>query len=246
MFMNSIKATLCVTACGLCWIASAAAQAPTPTNGSATNPAAASTPHQGDVTGNATANGQEVSAPTNGNDTNPSAAASPHHQSVTGNSANPAHNGAPISPQDFITKASQDGMTEVKLAELASQKSQNQSVRQFAASMQKDHSAANTELKGLAKQEQLPVPEELDSRHQSEVTALSSKSGTDFDEAYAATMVKAHKQAIALFKSAAHCSDPNIASFADKTLPTLETHQRMADDLAHQTRVAAADHSAQG
>lgn len=232
--MNSIR-TLCLTACGVCWMAAAAAQAPAPTNGSATNPGAASTEDQRGILRNG--NGEQATAPTDGNETSPSAASSPHQRNVTGG----GRTGSKMSAQRFVSKASQDGMTEVKLAELASQKSQNDSVKQFASHMASDHSTANSELESVAKQENIAVADKLDAKHQAQVTSLSKKSGAAFDKAYAAAMVKAHKQAVALFKSGTHSSDQNIASFANKTLPTLESHERMADDLASQMRVASAD-----
>lgn len=235
--MNSIRTSVLLTAaCGLCWIASASAQAPAPTNGSATGPGAASTEDQRGVLRNGTSNGEQAPAPTNGGASAPDAASSPHQHAVTGGMTK----GGAMSARNFISKASQDGMTEVKLAELASQKSQNASVKQFASHMATDHSTANSELESVAKQANVPVSDKLDAKHQAEVTALSKKSGAAFDKAYTAAMVKAHKQAVALFKKGAQSSDQNVASFANKTLPTLESHQRMADDLASQMRVASA------
>ncbi len=220
--MNSLRSALW-TACGLCWVAVAAAQAPAPTNNGA---------GQGATT-------TEETPPTNGAATSPSAASSPHQHEVTGGTGRAMRKG--MSPNSFVAKAAQDGMTEVKLAELASQKSQNQAITQFASHMQSDHSQANSELENIAKQDNITVPDKLDAKHQAEVDSLSGKSGADFDKAYAAAMVKAHKQAVALFKSATHSSDQNIASFANKTLPTLQSHERMAKDLASQLRVASAD-----
>ncbi len=219
--MNSIRSTAVLTACGLCWLAVAAAQSPAPTNGTTATPGATEAP-----------------APTTGNATDPSAASSPHQHEVTGGTGKAM--GKATSAKSFVTKAAQDGMTEVKLAELASQKSQNDAIKQFASHMQSDHSTANSELESIAKQENIPVPDKLDAKHQGEVDSLSKKSGAAFDKAYAAAMVKAHKQAVALFKSGSHSSDQNIASFANKTLPTLESHERMANDLASQLRVASA------
>ena len=240
--MSSIKTTVALAACGLFWIASAAAQAPAPGNGSAANPGAAATQHQQGALRNGPSSGEQAPAPTNGSDTSPSAASSPHQQDVTGGSAKAMRKGK-ASPQSFVTQASQDGMTEVKLAELASQKSQNDAVKQFASHMASDHSSANSELESLAKQENLHVSDKLDAKHEAEVSSLSKKSGAAFDKAYAAAMVKAHKQAVALFKAGSRSSNQNIASFANKTLPTLQSHERMADDLASQMRVASASGS---
>jgi putative membrane protein len=151
--------------------------------------------------------------------------------------------GGKVSAESFIQKAGQDGMAEVKLAEVAMQKSQNEAVHKFASNMEKDHGKANSELQSLASQKQISVASNLDSKHESEVTELSGKSGDAFDKAYAEHMVKAHKQAIALFKSAAASQDPEVAAFSKQTLPTLQEHQRMADKLASEVKVASADSS---
>ena len=144
------------------------------------------------------------------------------------------------SPETFIKKASQDGMTEVKLASIAQQNTQSEDVRKFAEQMQADHGKANSELQSIATSKHVTVPESLDAEHQAMVRELSGKKGADFDAAYASHMVTAHKKAVALFKSAAHSQDRDISGFAAKTLPTLEHHKGMADDLASKRKLAAA------
>ncbi len=64
--------------------------------------------------------------------------------------------------------------------------------------------------------------------------ALSSKNGKDFDQAYAEHMNMDHSKAIALFESAAGSSDPDLAQFAKKTLPTLKEHKALAQKLPGQ------------
>jgi putative membrane protein len=147
---------------------------------------------------------------------------------------------ADTSPETFIKKASQDGMTEVKLASIAQQNTQSEDVRKFAEQMQADHGKANSELQSIATSKHVTVPESLDAEHQAMVRELSGKKGADFDAAYASHMVTAHKKAVALFKSAAHSQDRDISGFAAKTLPTLEHHKGMADDLASKRKLAAA------
>jgi putative membrane protein len=147
---------------------------------------------------------------------------------------------ADTSPETFIKKASQDGMTEVKLASIAQQNTQSEDVRKFAEQMQADHGKANSELQSIATSKHVTVPESLDAEHQAIVRELSGKKGADFDSAYASHMVTAHKKAVALFKSAAHSQDRDISGFAAKTLPTLEHHKGMADDLASKRKLAAA------
>jgi len=77
------------------------------------------------------------------------------------------------------------------------------------------------------------------------VTMLSAKSGAAFDKAYADHMAKDHSKAVALFESASKSSDPELAAFAQKTLPTLQEHKQLADNLRANTgtRTASADGS---
>ena len=131
-------------------------------------------------------------------------------------------------------------MTEVKVASLAQQKSQSQDVRQFAAQMQQDHGKANSELASIAASKHILVGNILDAEHQAMVTELSGKNGPVFDAAYASHMAMAHQQAVALFQSASHSRDSDIAKFASKTLPTLAHHKGMADELASKRKLTAA------
>ena len=139
--------------------------------------------------------------------------------------------GTPPDPKVFVTLASQDNMTEVQLGELAMQNTRNPNVHRFAQRMINDHGKANTELAGIAQQNNLIVAKELDPEHTALVQDLSSKNGPEFDAAYAKTMEDAHAKAISLFKRATKTSDPQLSQFARQTLPMLEEHKRMADKL---------------
>jgi putative membrane protein len=139
------------------------------------------------------------------------------------------------SPQEFITRAGMDGMTEVQLAQLATKQGQSNDVKQFAQQMMTDHGKANSELAAIAQRKNIQLPAALDSEHQNMVQMLSAKSGTAFDAAYAKEMLSAHDKAIALFTRASNSNDADIAAFAKKTLPTLQTHKQMAQKLAAKT-----------
>jgi putative membrane protein len=139
------------------------------------------------------------------------------------------------SAADFVTKATIAGKTEVILARIALKNSQADDVHTFAKQMIKDHSEANVQLASIAKSKNLPVPTHIDAKHRALVDSLRAQTGATFDAAYATQMVADHVEAVALFKvaAAAHM-DPDLAGFAQKTLPTLEQHKSMADALAAQ------------
>jgi putative membrane protein len=71
------------------------------------------------------------------------------------------------------------------------------------------------------------------------VDKMSAMSGAQFDAAYAKNMAEDHAKAISLFKEAGQGSDPALAGFANKTLPTLQEHKAMADKLVTSTASAA-------
>lgn len=235
-----MKSLSTLTAAALLATTSAAVGwAQTPTQ-SPSDPSAASSPHQRQATGSDTTE-QGVD-----NGADPGAASSPHQQAAMQNSMHAETDKAMTAgatPATFVKDAAQDGMAEVALAKVALDKSKNDEVKKFAQKMEEDHSQANDQLATIARAKGMSVPKQLDAKHQAMVKMLSAKSGTAFDKAYADHMAKDHTKAVALFQGASQSSDPELASFAKKTLPTLEEHKQMADNLRSSvgTRTASAD-----
>ncbi len=146
---------------------------------------------------------------------------------MTGVAANAA-----VSNQDhvFATEAAQGGMAEVQAAHMALRKSTNPSVDAFARRMIHDHGMANEKLATIAQAQGLTPPAHIDEMDQMMADHLSTLSGKAFDDAYIKGQVIAHKRTIALFKKeATEGSNPQLVSFARKTLPTLDDHLMMAD-----------------
>jgi putative membrane protein len=127
--------------------------------------------------------------------------------------------------QDFMLAAAQGGMTEVKLGELASQKGTRADVKEFGQMMVKDHTAINEDMKALAAQKSVILPDSLDAKHQGMVDKMSALTGSEFDDAYIAGMIKAHKQDAKAFKAeSAKTQDADIKSFLDKSIPIVDAH----------------------
>ena len=134
--------------------------------------------------------------------------------------------------QDFVTKAAQGGLAEVQSGRIATTKGVANDVKSFGQRMVSDHGKANDELKSIATKAGAAVPAEPSSDQRDVITKLGSESGADFDKAYAKAMVKDHKEDIELFrKEASSGQNPDLKAFAQKTLPTLEEHLRMAEAL---------------
>jgi len=62
---------------------------------------------------------------------------------------------------------------------------------------------------------------------------LQGLSDTEFDRAYASEMVNDHRNDVEKFQTASQTlTDPKLKNYAQDSLPTLQEHLRMANDLA--------------
>lgn len=149
--------------------------------------------------------------------------------------------------QTFVTKAAQGGMLEVQSSKLAVEKSKRDDVKSFAQKMVTDHSKANADLESLAQRIGATVPDKLDKQHQAEMEKLQKVDEGGFDQAYIGVQVSAHKDAVALFQNYAKSGDqPDLKQFAEKTLPTLQEHQKMAQDLMKQSATTGSSSGTSG
>ncbi len=101
--------------------------------------------------------------------------------------------------KEFMTKAAQDGMAEVKLATMAKDKAQNADVKKFAQKMIEDHTKANAELKELANKKNIALPADVNEDQKEMADELAKLSGKEFDEKYVEMMVDAHEKSVNLF-----------------------------------------------
>jgi len=132
----------------------------------------------------------------------------------------------------FAVDAANGGLAEVELGKLAQQKATNQQVKDFGAMMVNDHSKANAELKQLAADKKIALPDSIASDEKHTMKDLSDLQGADFDKAYVQTMVKDHEKDIKLFEeSAKKVKYPQMLAFIKKTLPVLHMHLQAAQKL---------------
>ena len=137
----------------------------------------------------------------------------------------------------FANKAAQGGMAEVKLGELAKEKASSQAVKDFGQKMIDDHTKANDELKQVAARDGITLPTSIDAKDQATYDRLSKLSGAEFDKAYMRDMVSDHRTDVNEFKrESERGTNPNLKSFAAKTLPTLEQHLNMAESTEAQVK----------
>jgi putative membrane protein len=135
--------------------------------------------------------------------------------------------------EDFIMEASASDVFEIESSKLALQKG-NDATKAFAQQMVADHEKTTAELKALivsGKVQGNPVTT-LTEDFKEEVDELAKLEGDEFSDEYIDDQVEAHEDAVDLFKRYAEGGEnADLKAWAAKTLPALEHHYKMAQDL---------------
>lgn len=145
--------------------------------------------------------------------------------------------GVPAKDNHFIQNAAQGGVAEVEMGKLAQQNGQSQDVKDFGKRMVDDHTKANDQLKQLASQKGVSIPDGPNAKDKSDIDRLSKLKADAFDKAYMKEMVSDHKKDVAEFQREANSGrDPDVKNWAGQTLPTLQDHLKMAQQYAGQNK----------
>ena len=137
------------------------------------------------------------------------------------------------SDREFVRQAAQGGLAEVELGQLATEKAASPEVKQFGQRMVGDHTKANDQLKQIAQQQGIAVPDKLDAKDAATKARLEKLSGKEFDRAYMHDMVTDHTKDVIEFKHEANSAeDSTVKNFAEQTVPTLEDHLKEAKSIA--------------
>jgi putative membrane protein len=137
----------------------------------------------------------------------------------------------------FVVCAADAGMYEVKLSELAQTNASSQAVKQFAQTMVGDHSKANAELKALASQKKISLPEKLSDKSQKSYDWFTKKQDVDFDKAYMKCMMNDHKRKVCEFeKEAKKGKDPEIQKWAAAKVPALKSHLETSKTVCQEVK----------
>jgi putative membrane protein len=131
----------------------------------------------------------------------------------------------------FAREAAIGGMSEVELGRLAADKGTDPMVKAFGQHMVDDHTRINDDLKAIAAQAGVQLPDSVGSKQKKIFDKLSALSGVAFDRAYIDDMVADHKEDISAFEKAARfAGDSPFKKFAADNLPTLKDHLKMAEE----------------
>ncbi len=129
---------------------------------------------------------------------------------------------------DAVTRAN---LMEIKAADIAQGKTKRDEVKDFAKSIEKDHTDVNKNLATLADRMTMKLPKDLGD-HQAFIDGLKAKTDADFDRTYVAATVASHKKCVSMFEDfSANTKNADLKAFADNTLPGLRTHLKNSEAL---------------
>jgi putative membrane protein len=139
-----------------------------------------------------------------------------------------------ISPTtaDFVREVAISDMTEIAAAKLGQERGNAQD-KTFADQMITDHTKTSEELKSMVPADaKAALPTAIDSSSQSKIGKLRNAKPDDFSSDFDTMQVSAHKDAVSLFERYAKGGeDPKLKEWAGKTLPALQHHLEMAQNL---------------
>jgi putative membrane protein len=132
-----------------------------------------------------------------------------------------------------IRDLAEANMAEVEAGKLAAQKAKSAEVKQFAQHMVDDHGKMLEEVKQLAQSKGVDLPKAPGAKHQATKKKLESAPADKFDQVYMSEMVKGHQETVKeVEKIAKEAKDPEVKQAAQKALPDIKEHLKMAQDTA--------------
>ena len=134
-------------------------------------------------------------------------------------------------PTVFVKGAALGLLTIVELAKLALSRSRESAVRAVAEQIRMSQIALLRELGGVAGRKRLDVPKELVFDDEQMLTAAPAESGAPFDVWFAVQTNAELLKALTLFETAGRMNDAELAAFARRTLPKLETDRARVTSL---------------
>jgi putative membrane protein len=116
---------------------------------------------------------------------------------------------------------------------MVGQKSTDPAVKDFANRMVTDHTQANQKLATIAEMNGVKLPSEASATERNQKSELEKLSGAQLNDAYLRDELQGHKETISAFESEIeHGQNQEAKSYAEQTLPTLQDHIRIAEDIA--------------
>lgn len=156
---------------------------------------------------------------------------------------NAADNSQIVRDRMFLRGAAESGIAVVKFSELAQERSSSEDVKSFAQSMVNDHAKLNIDIGHVADELGVMLPREMNKADKAEYSKLQTLSGSAFDNAYLALMVRKHHRAMREFRMESNTvNDATLREAVDSGKHVIHEHLEAANKLAHEKGVPMPEH----
>lgn len=130
---------------------------------------------------------------------------------------------------EAIQKAYRDNLAEIKMAELAMEKSGDDKIRELATTIEQDHEKANQRLRALGSTLEVDLSDDLPDEKEEMHAKLSELSGEEFDQQYVEYQIALHEQAIEYYQvQGVTRQDSQLVTYFQQTVPALQDHLKTA------------------
>ena len=130
----------------------------------------------------------------------------------------------------FIKEAARGNDLEIAMGQLGATKAQDSQLKSFCEMIQKDHTAANEQLKPLAQKYGVTLEQSQNWLTEHALTKLQKEpAGPKFDQALATDLMRDHQKDITKFQKAlTELQAPDVKEYAQNMLPQLQKHFQAA------------------
>lgn len=152
--------------------------------------------------------------------------------------------------KQFLTDSAQSDMAEMKLAQLALQKSNNADIKDYANQMMTDHQKLEDSSKPVAEKAGVTPPTDVNAMQKKQYSRLEGMSGEKFDQAYVRVNIMDHTKVLkevqseegstqnSDMKTLSSSADPIVSDHKDKAIALgkkmgLKTNPYPADKTAN-------------
>ena len=122
----------------------------------------------------------------------------------------------------FLTEAARTSALLIRLSNLARSHAVTPEVKDLAAAVETDQTAALAQIKAVAGHKQVPVSGAPDEAGLKLLRHAAEVKGAKFDKMYLDTVAEAQQELGAAFDGGAHSADPEIKAFAAAAQPALK------------------------
>ena len=133
----------------------------------------------------------------------------------------------------FLKDSAQDGMAEVKLAQLALRTSKDPTVMTFAKKMIEDHQKMMNEAKPVAMKAGITPSDSMSMEADAEYLKLKALNGATFDKSYMQAMVSDHHKDLEAAKDEHEkTQNEDMRRLSARAQELIASHTEMADRIA--------------